>query len=252
MGKHAPPPTRKSDVVVWLGNTPPARSIRWLDGTLAIAAKFGSATALAAGENNWLDLAYDRAHRAGLPAVGVTTDLKLDYLGWAQIVAAAVREIGAHTVLVDEASRPERFPEVAAIADLLDAVQLTHVVALAPDGSILHASRSVGRELQTVRVRGPAVIGIRAAGPPIDEYPTPMPSGAMRRFDLAGLGLDALVLGHRALPPRSSPQAKKSLERIAEHLAVHLAPTGPPRPTPPPTRNTPTPAMSRTTTRRGR
>jgi len=32
------------------------------------------------------------------------------------------------------------------------------------------------------------------------------------------------VLGHRALPPRSNPQAKKSLERIVDHLAVHLAP----------------------------
>jgi hypothetical protein len=46
----------------------------------------------------------------------------------------------------------------------------------------------------------------------------------MRRFELPALGLDPLVLGHRALPPRSSAHAKKSLERIAEHLAMHLAP----------------------------
>jgi hypothetical protein len=222
MSKRAsrlPPP----EVAVWLGSAAPARSIRWLDGALAAASKFGGgAVAIAAGESNWLDLAADRATRAGLTSAGITTDLKLDYLGWAQIVAAAVRELDATTVLVDEASRPERFPEVAAIAELLDAVQLTHVVALAPDGAVVHASRTVGRELQTVRVRGAAVIGVRIAGPPVDEYPTPMPSSSMHRFDLEALGLDPLVLGHRALPPRSAPQAKKSLERIADHLAVHV------------------------------
>ena len=211
-------------VAVWIGSAVPVRSIRWLDGALATAAKFGSAISLAAGENNWLDLAADRATRARIPAAGVVTDLKLDYLGWAQIVAAAVRALGVRTVLVDEASRPERFPEVAAIAELLDAAQLTHVVALAPDGAIVHASRSVGRELQTVRVRGEAVIGVRIAGPPVEEFPTPMPSSSMRRFDLESLGLDPLVLGHRALPPRSSAQAKKTLERIVDHLAMHVVP----------------------------
>jgi electron transfer flavoprotein alpha/beta subunit len=191
---------------------------------LAAAAKFEDVTAVAAGDATWLDLAADRATRLGLPSAGVPTDLSLDYLGWAQVAAAAARELKATTVLVDEASRPERFPEVAAIAELLDAVQLTHVVALAPDGALVHASRSSGRELQTVRVRGPAVIGVRIAGAPVEEYPTPMPSASMRRLDLDALGLDAIVLGHRALPPRSNAQAKKSVERVAEHLAVHLSP----------------------------
>ncbi|HEY5922036.1 MAG TPA: hypothetical protein VIV11_10220 [Kofleriaceae bacterium] len=215
-----PPPV----VVVWLGHAPPVRSIRWLDGALAAATKFGPAISLAAGEKNWLDLTADRAMRAGMASAAVETELKLDYLGWAQIVTAAVRELGVSTVLVDEASRPERFPEVAAIAELLDAVQLTHVVAVAPDGEHVHASRSVGDELQKVRVRGPVVIGLRIAGPHVDEYPTPMPSPSMRRFTLESLGLDALVLGHRALPPRSAPSAKKSMERIADHLAVHVIP----------------------------
>lgn len=209
---------------MWLGTTGPTRSVRWLDGALATAAKFGNAVALAAGDGNWLDLASDRATRARVPSVGVMTELALDYLGWGQVVAAAVRQLGAATVIVDEASRPERAAEVAAIAELLDVVQLTHVVALAPDGALVHASRVVGRTLQTVRVRGPAVIGVRIAGPAIDEFPTPLPSSSMRRLDLASLGLDPLVLGHRALPPRTSAQAKKSLDRIADHLAVHLAP----------------------------
>jgi electron transfer flavoprotein alpha/beta subunit len=222
-------PRAGGPVVVWLGSAAPVRSVRWLDGALATAAKFGAATALAAGESNWLDLAADRATRANVASAGVTTDLELDYLGWAQIAAAAARELGASTILVDEASRPERAAEVGAIAELLDCVQLTRVVALAPDGAVVHASRVSGRELMTVRVRGPAVIGVRIAGAPVEEYPTPMPSASMRRLDLAALGLDASVLGHRALPKRTSAQPRKSVERLADYLAVHRAATPPVR-----------------------
>jgi electron transfer flavoprotein alpha/beta subunit len=211
-------------IAVWLGSAPPARSIRWLDGALHAAAKFGPATAIAAGDPTWLDLAADRATREGLQSAGVVTDLQLDYVGWAQVAAAVIRQLGATTVLVDEASRAERFPEVAAIAELLDAAQLTHVVAVAPDGNVVHASRSADGMLQTVRVRGPAVIGVRIAGSQVDEYPTPMPSASMRRLDLQTLGLDAMVLGHRSLPPRTSPQLRRTLDRIVDHLAVHLAP----------------------------
>jgi electron transfer flavoprotein alpha/beta subunit len=214
------------NVAVWLGSAPPVRSIRWLDGALHAAAKFGDAIAIAAGDPTWLDLAADRASREGLQAAGVVTELQLDYLGWAQIAAALVRQIGATTVLVDEASRPERFAEVSAIAELLDAAQLTHVVAIAPDGNIIHASRSAGRTLQTVRVRGPAVIGVRIAGAQVEEYPTPMPSTSMRRHDLAAVGLDPMVLGHRALPPRTAQTPRRTIDRIREHLVVHLAPRG--------------------------
>lgn len=211
-------------VALWLGSAAPARSIRWLDGAIATAAKFGAVTVVAAGDPTWLDLAADRASRLGLASAGVPTELQLDYLGWAQVMAAVARQLGATTILVDEASRPERFPEVAAIAELLDAAQLTHVVAVAPDGAIVHASRIAGAELQTCRVRGSAVLGLRIAGPPIDDYPTPTPSASMRRLDLAALGLDPLVLGHRALPPRVNQQPRRTIERVAEHLAVHVVP----------------------------
>lgn len=213
-------------VAVWLGNAPPVRSIRWVDGALATAAKFGGATAIVAGESSWLELASDRASRVGAGCVGVVTELKLDYLGWAQIVAAVARKLEIKTILVDEASRPERSAEVAAIAELLDVAQLTRVVALAPDGDIVHASRIAGREVQTVRVRGPGVFGLRIAGPPIEEHTTVGPSPTVIRFDLTALGLDALVLGHRALPPRTTSHVKKTVERVTEHLAVHRAPRG--------------------------
>ena len=209
-------------VAVWLGSAPPVRSVRWIDGALAAAAQFGAATALAAGEANWLDLAADRAKRAGVASAAVATDLALDYLGWAQVVAACAKELAATTVLVDEASRPERGIEVGAIAELMDCAQLTRVVALAADGKTVHASRLSGRELMTVRVHGPAVIGVRIAGPAVDEYPTPMPSTSMRRLELAALGLDPLVLGHRALPRRASAPPRKTVERVGDYLALHV------------------------------
>ena len=227
-------------VALWVGSGPPLRSIRWLDGACATAAKFGSGTTvIAAGDSTWLDLAADRATRAGLPSAGVPTRLELDYLGWAQIVAACARVLGARTILVDEASRPERFAEVAAIAELLDIAQLTHVVALAPDGPVVHASRvsmavstaegageqlQTSQVLQTCRIRGPAAIGIRIAGPAIDEYPTPTPNASMRRLELPALGLDPVVLGHRALSPRANQPPRKTVDRVADYLAVHVRP----------------------------
>jgi electron transfer flavoprotein alpha/beta subunit len=221
-------------VAIWLGSAAPARTIRWLDGALATAAKFAQAdtpksppVAIAAGDPTWLDLAADRATRAGLASAGIVTDLQLDYLGWAQVAAAAAKHLGAATILVDEASRPERFPEVAAIAELLDAAQVTHVVALSPDGATIHASRAAGNALQTVRIRGPAVIGLRIAGAAIDEYPTPTPSASMKRFDLASIGLDPVIVAHRSLPPRAGQNPRHTLERVAEHLAVHVVPRSP-------------------------
>jgi hypothetical protein len=213
-------------VALWLGNAAPIRSVRWVDGALATAAKLGSATAIVAGDTAWLDLAADRASRAGVACVSVSTELKLDYLGWAQIVSAVLRELKTRTVLVDEASRPERAAEVAAIADLLDVTQVTRVVALEPDAEHLRVTRTTGRELQTLRVKGPAVFGLRIAGPSVDEFVTPAPTPTMHHFDLKSLGLDALVLGHRALPPRSAPALKKTVERVTEHIAAHMTQRG--------------------------
>lgn len=227
------PPKSAPRLAVWLGGAEPLRSIRWLDGVLKTASKLGGGTAVVAGERSWLDLAADRAARFSLAAIGVPTDLQLDYLGWAQVMAAVARSISATTVLVDEASRADRFAEVAAIAELLDAAQLTHVVALAADAGGLHASRAAGGALHTVRIHGPAVLGVRIAGPAIDEYPTPMPSAAMRHLSLAALGLDPSVLSHRALPPRTNPPARKTVAKVAEHLAVHVVPRPAPPPPPP-------------------
>ena len=124
-----------ADVAVWLGSAPPVRSIRWLDGALAAAAKFGAATAIAAGERD-LARSRRRSRDARRPRERRRPDrsaARLSRLG-ADRRGGGARARRDAPSLVDEASRPERFPEVAAIAELLDAAQLTHVVALAPDG----------------------------------------------------------------------------------------------------------------------
>jgi hypothetical protein len=211
--------------MAWLGAGAPLRTIRWLDGTLAVAATFGGDTfGIAAGDATWLDLAGDRATRAGVTFIGIETDLSLDYLGWGQIAAAAAAHLKAEVILVDEASRPERFAEVAAIADVSDAAQLTHVVALSHDADAIHAKRVVGSTLQAIDVRGAAVLGLRIPGPAIEDYPTPTPTATRRRYELGEIGLDATVLAHRSLPPRANREPRKSVERVAELLATHLIP----------------------------
>ncbi len=215
----------RAPVAVWLGAATPVRSVRWLDGALETAARFDDAIAVAAGHPSWLDLAVDRASRLRLRCIGVPTDLALDYLGWAQVVAAVARALGATTILVDEASRIERFAEVAAIAELTDAAQVTHVVALAVERGVIHASRAAGATLQALRIHGPAVIGLRIAGPPVDDYQTPMPSAALIPVELAALGLDPAVLGHRALPPAPRLPARRSAGKaLADELALHMLP----------------------------
>jgi len=216
-------------VAIWLGSAVPVRTIRWLDGALAAAAKLGPTkpTAIVAGDLGWLELAADRALRAKVACIGIATELSLDYLGWAQIVIAAAKTVEATTILVDEASRPERFAEVAAIAELLDAAQLTNVVSIAREGEVVRATRSAGGELQTFHVRGEAVIGLRIAGPKIEEYPTPMPSAAMKRLDLAALGLDANVLAHRAVAPHAPREPQRTTDRVADLISVHVSARAP-------------------------
>ncbi|HEY4178193.1 MAG TPA: hypothetical protein VGM90_15205 [Kofleriaceae bacterium] len=211
--------------MAWLGAGAPLRTIRWLDGTLAAAATFGGETyAIAAGDATWLDLAGDRATRAGVTFVGIETDLNLDYLGWGQVAAAAAAHLKAELILVDEASRPERVAEVAAIADVADAAQLTHVVSLSHDTDAIEAKRVAGATLQTIRVRGSAVLGLRIPGPAIEDYPTPTPTASRRRYELGEIGLDATVLAHRSQPPRANREPRKSVERVAELLAGHVIP----------------------------
>jgi hypothetical protein len=226
-------PVRPAGVAVWLGHAAPVRSLRWLDGALAATAKLGTASGIVAGAASWLDLAAERAARYGMTCIGVPVDLELDYLGWAQIAGAAIRAVGASTILVDEASRPERAPEVCALAELLDATQLTGAVAVTADGAVIHARCVVGDQLHVVRVRPPLVIGVRIAGPPVEDVAQPAaavdratpPLGAvpvLRQLDLAALGLDPAVLAHRALPARGHT-ARKTIERVAEFVSVHAA-----------------------------
>ncbi len=73
------------------------------------------------------------------------------------------------------------------------------------------------------------MIGVRIAGAPIEDYPTPAPAAAMKRLDLPALGLDPVVLGHRALPPRAAAPQRRTVERVADYLGVHVVQRGPRR-----------------------
>jgi hypothetical protein len=209
---------------IWLGSAAPLRGIRWLDGALAAGHKLApGAVAIAAGDTAWLELAQARAHRLGLGFAGIASDLALDYLGWAQVVAAVVRQVQATIILVDEASRPERAAEVAAIAELVDAAQLTRVIALARDGDVVHATRIGDAELELCRVRGYAVVGVRIAAPITTDEPAPTTPPRPLAYDLAALGLDARVLGHRTVSPEARDHLPDAIEDIAQYLLTHAA-----------------------------
>ncbi|MFT3700299.1 MAG: hypothetical protein QM831_44555 [Kofleriaceae bacterium] len=219
-----------ADVVIWLGSAAPARTIRWLDGAIHAGAKLDRTKktpperiiALAAGPGPWLDLVADRARHAGIGSAGVQTDLVLDYMGWSQIAVGLARFFEAPTVIVDEASRPERWVELGPIADMLDAVTVSNVVKVSSDSDVIQATRVHRDQLQTMRVRGNAVIGVRIPSPPVDEYPTPLPSTTMKKLELDEIGLDYMVLSHRSLPRRAPLEPRKTVDRVAEHLLVHV------------------------------
>lgn len=229
-------------LAIWLGAAPPRRQATWLVGALAAARRLGPVTAIAAGAEAWLEAAADHAVAAGASFLGIATDLELDYLGWAQIAAAAARHAGATVIFVDEASRDGRTAEVAAIAELRDAAQVIGARSLVRDGDALGIEAIAGARVLRLRVRAPAVIGVRIAAPRVlspaelarrarpllgarielePDAVTPPPA-PLRRIGLAALGLDAKVLGHRAVPPPGAPW--RTVERAAVHLAVHVQP----------------------------
>ena len=128
-------------VAIWLGSASPVRSVRWLDGALEAAAKFDDATAIAAGDATWLDLAADRATRLGLPSVGVPTDLQLDYLGWAQV--AGPRGAGLDvTVERNAAVAPELCVQIG--APQLDVAGASAVVRIGATGKNVDAAVTGG------------------------------------------------------------------------------------------------------------
>lgn len=133
----------------------------------------------------------------------------LDYLGVAEVLAAAARSLGAALVVCGDRSVDERTGGVGpAVAELLAMPHVSAVVEAGFDGEDLEIVHRADAGLVELHLRGPAVLAV--AAPPVrarDDSPAP-PAGAQAIVgkDLADLGLDGRRLApRRALVGRLRP-----------------------------------------------
>ena len=174
------------------------------------------AIAIAAGPSRREDRVLAMALRAGCArGVRVWGDGQddLDFLGVAEILAAAVRKVGAEHVVCGDRSVDERTGAIGpAVAELLGVPHLSSVAAVrvvdAPGPVAIDAEHAADGRRLTVRVRGPVVLGVGA--PSVrsrDAEPSaavPATAGqAIASHDLDDLGLDP-----RRLTPRRAPAGR--------------------------------------------
>ncbi len=178
------------------------------------------AIAIAAGPSRREDRVLAMALRAGCArGVRVWGDGQddLDFLGIAEILAAAVRKVGADHVVCGDRSVDERTGAIGpAVAELLGVAHLTGVLAVRvdddPAGAVIDAEHLSDRRRLTVRLRGKVVLSVGA--PPLRAREPEGPVGApvtipatggqsIASHDLEELGLDA-----RRLAPRRAPAGR--------------------------------------------
>lgn len=193
---------------------------------LELAAAFATeAIAIAAGPARREDRVLAMALRAGCArAIRVWGDGhdELDYLGHAEILAAAVKRAGAEHVVCGDRSLDEHTGAVGpALAEVLGVAHVSGVVAArvegsGPTGLVIDAEHVGERQRLTVRVRGPVVLcvaappvrardvdGAGAAAPPAATGAT---APSIVSHDLDELGLDPRRLApRRALAGRLRP-----------------------------------------------
>jgi hypothetical protein len=164
----------------------------------------------------------------------------VDYLGVAQVLAAAARHVGARMVLCGDRSGDEGAGAIGpAIAELLEWSHLTAVTRIAAEDDGLVVVRHGDGVVQRLRIQAPAVLCV--AAPPVaaraggeasaieldgdrdDDTPTPAKRKRMRtpvptidEIDLADLGIDP-----RAIAPRRSSSGK--LRQVRNRGAPALA-----------------------------
>ena len=221
---------------------------------LALASQRGTdAVAVAVGPARREDRVLAMALRAGCArAVRIAGEGfdDLDYLGLAEILAAATKKLGADLVVCGDRSVDERVGAIApAIAELLGIGHVTGVrSARAVDGAIELEHRGDGRVL-TLRLPPPLVLATVA--PPVRTKDaaaaaaTPAPPSAAQgivTYELEDLGLDARrlaprrALAGRLRPLRGArqatilPSAAELIERLRRERILDGAP--PPEPEP--------------------
>ncbi|MBK9031733.1 MAG: hypothetical protein IPL61_10480 [Myxococcales bacterium] len=171
------------------------------------------AVALAVGPARREDRVLAMALRAGCArAVRISGEGfdDLDYLGLAEILAAAIKKIGADVVVCGDRSVDERVGAIGpAVAELLGVAHVTGVrTARVVDGAI-EIAHGAGAQVLTLRVAAPLVLAM--AAPPVrgrdDATPAPPASAqAIAAWELEDLGLDARRLSpRRALAGRLRP-----------------------------------------------
>jgi len=176
---------------------------------------------------------------------------ELDYLGVAQVLAAAVRWAGATIVLCGDRSEEEGTGAVGpAVAELMGAAHLTAVASVKSEGTgartVLLVDRVASGARQRFRIEPPAVLCMRP--PPIrsradldalraasasddDSGRVPARAAAIEELDLPRLGIDLRTLDHRKSAagrlrpvrgPRRALLASSAIDLIQRLRSDHL------------------------------
>jgi electron transfer flavoprotein alpha/beta subunit len=219
-------------------------------GALAAGLDLGAAletpvVAIAVGPGRREDRVLAMALRAGCTrAVRITDDRldELDYLGLAQILAAAATHVAATVVTCGDRSEEEGTGAVGpAVAELLGAAHLTGVARVGGarrGGEIELDVERIGGAVRTrFRVAPPVVLCMRPTpiqGRTIDDEPARRTRKAgIEIFDLARLGIDPRALGHRrgtagrlraVRGPRRALLASSPADLVRRLRADHLVP----------------------------
>jgi electron transfer flavoprotein alpha/beta subunit len=169
-----------------------------IDAAVALGKARGApVTAIAAGAGPIHDRALEAALAVGCArAIRVDAPIaeELDYLGLAQILAQAVRHVGADVTLCGDRSSDEATGAVGpAVAELIDAAHLTGVDAVERDGTTVVARR----DRERFRIVPPAVLAIVAPATDAAAPEATAGTAAIEVVKLDALGLDSRVLTHR-------------------------------------------------------
>lgn len=189
----------------------------------------GLATALSVGETCALSLCRpgdEGVLRAALAAgavraVALWSDVlaDTDYLGLAQLAAAAARHLGFDLIVAGEGERGAVGP---AVAHHLALPHLSGVVAARLDGDRLVVRRRAAGELRDYRVASPALLC--AAGEALGDV---APDGDVERIDLSTVGVSEVELAwrrrftpHPAPGPHPLPRTFPDAAALAARLAA--------------------------------
>jgi electron transfer flavoprotein beta subunit len=175
-------------------------------GLTLAEARGADAIAIAVGPARREDRVLAMALRAGCArALRVWDDglEDLDYLGLAEVLAAAAKDVGATIVVCGDRSVDERVGALGpAVAEVLGVAHVSGVIAARVGGELVEIEHQAQAGAVHLRVAPPLVLA--TAAPPVRDPAAPAPrpppgAQAIAAKDLAELGLD----GRRLAPRRA-------------------------------------------------